>query len=263
MTRISKAQLKYLRSLHQKKVRQQEKKFLLEGWRALKEALNAGATIEYVAVLPRFLEDPDYAAILQEVERRRIEVNELTENDLNAIADTVHAQGVVALVQQKIYQLTDRLLGRASLIVAADGVTDPGNLGSMIRTCDWFGVDALLLGRGCVELYNDKVVRSTVGSIFRLPTIEGIDLPRELSHLRGKGFPVVCLSTDGKIAYYQHEFGAKSVLVLGSEAHGISKEVRATADAVVKIPRYGHAESLNVVVACGIVLAHVRRASDK
>jgi TrmH family RNA methyltransferase len=256
--RISKAEVKYLRSFHQKKVRHQEKKFLLEGWRALKEALHAGARMEYIGVLPRFLDDPDYADVFAELARRRIEVKELTEMDLNAIADTVHAQGVVALVDQTDHRFTDRHLHRASLIVAADAITDPGNVGSILRTCDWFGVDILLLGKGCVELYNDKVVRSTVGSIFHLTTIEGVNLPYELQRMKEKGFSIVGLSADGKIPYQQYRYAQKSVLVVGSEARGISKEIRSVVETTVRIPRYGQAESLNVGVACGIVLAHLK-----
>ena len=256
--KISKNELKYLRSLSQKKVRQQEKRFLLEGWRALKEALNSDFTIEYVAMLPRFIDDPNYSSIADEIDRRSIEVKELTEADLNRIADTVHAQGVVALIQQNSFELSDRGLKQASLILAADGVSDPGNLGSILRTCDWFGVDLLLLGRGCVELYNEKVVRSTVGSIFHLAAIEGVDLPNELLHLKKLGFSIIALAGDGRAAYQQHSFERKTVLVVGSEAHGLSKEIRAVADHVLKIPKFGQAESLNVGVACGIVLAHLR-----
>lgn len=267
---VSKSEIKYLRSLSQKKVRQQEKKFLLEGWRALKEALNSGPPgrgrtgfkIEYVAMLPRFIDDPDYSNITKELAKRRIEVKEMTEADLNSVADTVHAQGVVALIHQKSFDLSDRGLKQASLIVAADGVSDPGNLGSILRTCDWFGVDLLFLGRGCVELYNEKVIRSTVGSIFHLAAIEGVDLPNELLNLKKLGFSIIALAGDGSVAYQQHSFERRTVLVVGSEAHGVSKEVRAVADHVVKIPKYGKAESLNLGVACGIVLAHVRSMSN-
>ncbi len=255
---VSKSEIKYLRSLSQKKVRQQEKRFLLEGWRALKEALNSDFTIEYIAMLPRFIDDPNYSSIAGEIDRRNIEVKELTEADVNRIADTVHAQGVVALIQQNNFELSDRGLRQASLIVAADGVSDPGNLGSILRSCDWFGVDLLLLGNGCVELYNEKVVRSTVGSIFHLNAAEGVDLGNELPHLKKLGFSIVALAGEGKIAYQQHSFERKTVLVVGSEAHGVSKEIQGVADHVLKIPKIGKAESLNVGVACGILLAHVR-----
>lgn len=256
--KLSKGELRYCRSLSQKKVRQSERKFLLEGWRALKEVLNSASKVEMVALHPRFLEDPDYGRLISELESRGIPIKEADEIQLHQIADTVHAQGVIAVVQQKYDEFERIAFDRASIILAADAVSDPGNLGSIIRSSDWFNVDALLLGRGCVELYNEKVVRSTVGSIFHIPIVEGVELPSALKHLGGKGFSVVGFSGDGKMDYTERIVSRKSVFVFGSEAHGISRDVKNSVDEVVRIPRYGKAESLNVGVACGIVLAHQR-----
>lgn len=254
---VSKNEIKYLHSLSQKKVRQAEKKFILEGWRALKEALNSSWAIEFVAVLQHFLENPDYAKTLSDLEERKIPVKELTELELKKIADTVHSQGIIALTHQKAFTLNDNVLKQASLVVAVDSVSDPGNLGSIVRSADWFGVDAVLLGKGCVELYNEKVVRSTVGSVFHLPIIEGVDLQHVLPEMRKNNFWVMAASADGKEPYTLAATKAKNVLVFGNEAHGVAKEIRARADAVVKIPKFGRAESLNVGVACGIFLAHL------
>lgn len=259
---LSKNEIKYLHSLSQKKVRQTEKKFILEGWRALKEALNSSFQIELVAVLPQFLENPDYAKTISEIEERKILVKELTELELKKIADTVHSQGIIALTHQRASSLDHSLLRRSSLIVVVDSISDPGNLGSIIRSADWFGVDAVLLGKGCVELYNEKVVRSTVGSIFHLPIIEGVDLQQALPELKKNDFWVMAASADGKESYILAKAKAKNVLVFGNEAHGVSREIRGMADTVVKIPKFGHAESLNVGVASGILLAHLREKNQ-
>lgn len=256
--RLSKNEVKYLRSLSQKKVRQAERKFLLEGWRALKDGLNSGFVIESVNVLPRFLEDSDYATILGEVRGRHIPLKELSEVELKQISETVHAQGVIAVVRKKDQELSDRLLKQSATIVGADGVSDPGNVGSLLRTSDWFGADLVLLGTGCVELYNEKVVRSTVGSLFHLPIVENVDLVSEAAELKRLGFKVAVLSGDGKTEYQNAEWGKRNFVILGNEAHGVSKEIRSAADSVVRIPRFGRAESLNVGVACGIILAHVK-----
>jgi len=261
--RISKNEAKYLRSLSQKKVRQTERKFLLEGWRALKEAMNAQVVVESINVLPRFLEDADYQNILNEVRQRHIPLRELSEIELRQISETVHAQGVIAVVQKKDQELSDRILKKSDVIVAADAVSDPGNVGSLLRTSDWFGADLVLLGSGCVELYNEKVVRSTVGSLFHLPVVEDVNLPAELAELKKSGFRITALSGDGKTDYQSAEWGRKNVIVLGSEAHGVGKEVRSVADSVVRIPKFGRAESLNVGVACGIVLAHLKIVDRK
>lgn len=261
--KVSKADIKYFRSLSQKKVRQAERKFILEGWRALKEVLNSPSTVETVAVLSRYLQDPDYESILTKLGERGASVKEVTEAELNQVADTVHAQGVLAVVQQKTHSLDSVQLDKSSLVVAADAVSDPGNLGSMIRSSDWFHADFVLLGRGCVELYNEKVVRSTVGSLFHVPIVEGVELTEALSSMKKNGFSIVAFSGDGKQSYTTLEQSVRTVYVLGSEAHGVSREVRNVADVVVRIPKYGKAESLNVGVACGIVLAHVRAEQER
>ena len=260
---LSKNELKYIRSLAQKKVRQSEQKFVVEGWRALKEVLNSSSKVELVGVLSRYLADPDYAGILAKFEERGTQIRELTEKELESAADTVHAQGVLAVVRQKQGPLDAELLDQASLVVVADSVGDPGNLGSIVRSSDWFRVDALVLGKGCVDLYNEKVVRSTVGSIVHLPIVEGADLSSTLSVLKERGFSVIALSGDGKRSYDENPMPGKVAIVLGSEAHGLSSEVRNAASDVVRIPKYGKAESLNVGVACGIVLAYIRSQRAK
>ena len=261
--KVSKADIKYFRSLSQKKVRQAERKFILEGWRALKEVLNSSSKVETVAVLSRYLQDPDYESILTMLGDGGASIKEVTEAELNQVADTVHAQGVLAVVHQKTHLLESFRCGQLSVVVAADAVSDPGNLGSMIRSSDWFNVDMVVLGRGCVELYNEKVVRSTVGSLFHVPIIEGVDLTETLAALKKQEFSIVAFSGDGKQSYTRLEQSARTVYVLGSEAHGVSREVRDAADVVVRIPKYGKAESLNVGVACGIVLAHMRAEKER
>ena len=255
---LTKAELKYLRSLSQKKVREAERKFILEGWRALKEALNSSVGIDLVAVLARFLADPDYGKMLAQLEQRRVHVKEISETDLKSVSDTVHSQGVLAVVHQPQPRLDKQRLNQASLVIAADAVADPGNVGSIVRSADWFGVDLVLLGKGCVELYNEKVVRSTVGSILHVPIVTDVDLPVALRDLKKAGFCVIALSGDGNKAFTEQKAERKTVFVLGSEAHGLSKDLRALSDAIVRIPKYGKAESLNVGVACGIILSHAR-----
>jgi TrmH family RNA methyltransferase len=261
--KVSKADIKYFRSLSQKKVRQAERKFILEGWRALKEVLNSSCKVETVAVLPRYLQDPDYEPILTKLVERGATIKEVTEIELNQVAETVHAQGVLAVVQQKTHSFDSVRLGQSAVVIAADAVSDPGNLGSIIRSSDWFDVDMVMLGRGCVELYNEKVVRSTVGSLFHVPIVEGVDLAEALAAMKKKEFSIVAFSGDGKQSYTSLERSSRAVYVLGSEAHGVSREVRSVADVVVRIPKYGKAESLNVGVACGIVLAHIRAEQER
>lgn len=146
------------------------------------------------------------------------------------------------------------------LVLALDGVADPGNLGTILRTADWFGAAGVVLSPGCVDPFNEKVVRSTVGSLFHLPVVSDIHLPDALREARSAGFAVVVADVKGAIALDDWRPPARSLLVLGSESQGVSTAVAELADVAVSIPRHGQAESLNVAVAAGILLQHSRRA---
>jgi TrmH family RNA methyltransferase len=146
--------------------------------------------------------------------------------------------------------------------VAVDAMSDPGNLGSIIRTCDWFGMDGILIGKDSVELYNPKVVRSTMGGLFHLPVAQDVDLPVALTRAKELGYTVYATKTEGRAHFDRIAYASKSVVVFGNEAWGISDAVRASADASVSIRRYGSAESLNAGVACGIVLSAMRKLKE-
>lgn len=255
---LTKSELKYLRSLSQKKAREQEGKFLLEGWRPLHEAVASNARIELVLVEKSMAERVDYRKLVGEVRKRSIPLKFVSAKELESLSSAVHSQGVLAVVEKKETRIDSVLSRKPQLIVAADAVSDPGNLGSMVRSCDWFGVDAVLLGKGCVELYNEKVLRSTAGSIFHLPIVEQADLPQVLPEAKRAGYGLFTLSADGTKSYLNGALRPPCILVFGNEAHGVSAAVRSISDEIVQIPKYGAAESLNVGVACGIVLAHLR-----
>jgi len=261
--KLSKAEIKYLRSLSQKKYRDEEQKFVLEGWKPLRDALAARAPIEFIAIVSQSALVAEHRAIVSDAAAQGIAVRELTELELHQITDTVHSQGVIALVRQLNAQLSEFLEGEETLLVACDELNDPGNLGSIVRTCDWFGVDGMLLSAGSVSLYNEKVVRATAGSIFHLPVVEGCDLLNDLAHLRQADYTIVATAMDGETSVTDLRSIEKLVLVLGSEAHGIRTELRAMADHVAAIPKFGQAESLNVGVACGIILAGIRGNSKE
>jgi TrmH family RNA methyltransferase len=256
--RLTPSELRYLSSLAQKKFRQREKKFLLEGWRPLKDALNAGWKLDLVSVLTSYAGDPDYGSILGQAAERKIPVKEISERELAKVSMTVHAQGVVAVAHQRAAEADELLSAPEGVLILTDRVTDPGNLGTLIRTGDWFGARGIVLGKGSVELYNEKVIRAAIGSMFHLPIAESIDLPEFIAALKAAGAYVVALSADGSTPFDEAPPRHWTALVVGSEAHGISADVRGAVDDVLKIPRYGRAESLNVGVACGIILAHIK-----
>jgi RNA methyltransferase, TrmH family len=255
---IAKSELNLLRSLSQKKVREREKKFIVEGWKSLSEALDSDFRIEFVAITREYWGNPDYGSLVRDIQSRRIELKILTNVQLNQASDTVHAQGVLAVIVQRTRTLDEVLAKNPGLIVFADRIADPGNLGTIVRTCDWFGVDVLVLSEGCVDLYNEKVVRSTSGSIFHIPVVENAGTATALSQLKSRGFRITATAADVKTSYTDVSSRERNVIILGNEAGGIQAETRRLADKVVGIPRFGKAESLNVGIACGVILAHLR-----
>jgi TrmH family RNA methyltransferase len=257
--RITKTELKYLRSLTAKKFRDEERKFLLEGWRPLHDALHSDFHVVSIYTIEARTLSSEQESILAFAASQRIPVQEVSEIELHQISSTVNAQGVVAVMEQKEKAFSFDPFHKAAFVVALDEVSDPGNLGTILRTCDWFGVDAVLLGQGCVSLYNEKVVRSTSGSIFHLPIYEDVDLVKTLPELKNNGFTVVSTVMDGEPLTHT-SLQDKTVLVLGNEAHGMSEAVKRISDRQVSIPRFGNAESLNVGVACAVFLSQWRMA---
>ena len=256
--RLTKTQVKYLHSLSQKKIRSSEQKFILEGWRPLTDALASDFKIELIAATEEQSADPRFAGLTDRARGKKIPVFSLTEAELKYLSETVHAQGVLALVEQRRWTFDEVDVKSMKRIVACDGIGDPGNLGTILRTCDWFGMDAVLLGKGCVDLYNEKVVRSTAGSILHLPILEDISLLHELPKFKQNGFSLLATALDGNVLGRGFSFPLKSVLILGSEAHGVSSDIFSLADETITIPSYGKAESLNAGIACGIIIAQWR-----
>ena len=144
---------------------------------------------------------------------------------------------------------------RRAVAVALDGVSDPGNVGTVVRTAAWFGVAAVLLGKRCADLLNPKTVRATMGGLFHVPVCRNVDLSDALTRLRKRGFTVTVAAADGSPVWLSWAAGPWSVLVLGNEARGVSGRLRGLADKTVAIARTGKGESLNVAVTAGIFLS--------
>lgn len=256
---ISKTRLSALRKLTQKKYRIESKKFLVEGLRSVEEAIASPWNIETVLMTPEFISAASHQNILQQMREKKISTYSISSKELNKITDTVHAQGIVAVVQQTLQsQANPDKLQSYNIIVAVDEIAEPGNLGTIIRTCDWFGVDAMLMSKNSVELFNPKVVRATVGSIFHIPIVAEVDMPSVLQKLRTKGFHIYTTVIEGGVDVTKVSWREKAVFVFGNEARGISADIVQLADTKIRIPRIGKAESLNVGIACGIVLASFR-----
>lgn len=237
---------KHIKKLSQKKYRNELGEFIIEGIKGVEEALASGLLVTTLIV-----EEQTSLQIPLFVDAGPT-VHYASKNEIKEIKTTETFPGIMAIVKIPKVQLKD--FDFHSPILCLDGVKDPGNLGTIIRTADWFGVKNILLAEDCVDPYNEKVVRSTMGSIFRTKIVESEDLPLDLKTLKTQGYTLCGLQMQGN-DIKEVTFSAKTVLIFGSESHGIRSQIQDILDQTVTIPKIGEAESLNVGVAAGIVLS--------
>jgi TrmH family RNA methyltransferase len=251
---LSAARLKSLRALATRKGRAAQGRFLIEGVRAVEEALRRRSPVEALLHDGR-IDEP----LLRQARARAVPVERITGRELARVCDTVQPQGVAAVVRIEEATLEPVLARRAATVVLLDAVADPGNVGTIIRTAHALGAAAVVLGPGCVEPHNPKVVRAAMGSFLALPVVPCADLGPLIEDLRARGFVVYATAADGERTLDGAGWPERTALLLGSEADGVAPALRARADAALRIPLPGDAESLNVAVAAGILLHEARR----
>ncbi len=258
--RIPRSNFADYRKLLQKKYRRLEGRFLIEGVHLVQEALASDWKCEALLLSDGFMSKDDYPDIARKAASKKVTVYAIPDRDLERLSDMVTSQGIVGIVGQKNSGASNPLQGAGarSLIVALEGVADPGNLGTIIRTCDWFGTDALLLSEDTVELYNPKVIRATMGSLFHLPIVPEVDLRLSLVEAKENGFTILAAALDGESILNFNTSSDRVIVIFGNEARGIHPDIQRLATATVSIPRYGRAESLNVAVSCAAVLTALR-----
>lgn len=260
---LSKTRFQTLLQYSRKKERIDQGLFFVEGWRWLEEALALAEPPECVLATAGAARTPAETALLERARACARESHEATPDQLARLTDSVSAPGVAALVRWRPAQdihLLNTAAGALSLVVALDAVGDPGNAGTIIRTADWFGASAVILGEGSVEPTNPKVVRSTMGSLFHLPIVDRGALPPVLADLHAQGYTTVGAALDG-VELPSFQWPARTVLVVGNEAHGIQSAVAAALDHRVRIPAHGRAESLNAAIAAAVLMADWRSRS--
>ncbi len=245
----------YIKSLHKKKYREAHRAFLAEGVKSVHEAFVSHSAVRCLVFDRQREAELQVAEILRQARDLEIPTYAAGEKDIRAIQTTETFPGVLAVVEMGERRGLETLNFERP-IIALDGVGDPGNLGTIIRTADWFGVNQIILGEGTVDPYSEKVVRSTMGSLFHVELRESHDLFSDIEFLRGRGYTVVSFGLSGR-SVRSLEPATKTVYLFGSESHGIRSEIMAMSDAVYTIPGVGRAESLNVAVAAGIVLSHI------
>ncbi len=243
ITSIKNEKVKFWRKLHKRKGRKEAKAFLIEGYHLIEEAWKSKE--EIIEVIVQDTVEPPYWSKAYPVEI-------VTEQVFQQITQTATPQGIAAIVAMKdVKNIAEKH------IILIDAVQDPGNLGTIIRSADAAGMDAVVLGKGTVDLYNDKVIRATQGSLFHIPVYEA-DLIEEITALKKSGFEIWATALEEAEAYNKVKIPEKVAIILGNEGAGIDKTLIETAEKRVVIPIYGKAESLNVGIAAAILMYHLK-----
>jgi TrmH family RNA methyltransferase len=259
---LSKNDLKMIARLTQKKYRLELNRFLAEGGRLCEEAIKSDWKVERVIYCPSFLQSLRARQALQLASERNVAIDEVPSDVFVSLSDTMHSQGLLAVVEKRppAGDPVERMRGvPRCLWVGIEKLHDPGNMGTILRTADWLGVDGVVIGKECVEIYNPKVVRASMGSVFHLPIFEVDDFAGVMR--RFQNFSAVLYGADqsGDFSYSMLRYAPKKVLLLGDEVDGLSPEAGAIIQHRVSIPRRGGGESLNVAIAAAILLAEMSR----
>lgn len=254
---ISKNRLKYVRSLEMKKYRKAEGVFVAEGHKLVGDLLDV-FECRYLAATSDWLSTN--AAWVERQRKRGVEVDEVTDEELKRASFQETPQQVLAVFKQLTYEVDVNEVARKQLCLVLDDVQNPGNLGTIVRLADWFGIEHIFCSKGCADIYNPKTVQATMGGIARVQVHEA-DLPELLSRL-DKDIPVYGTFLDGENMYGK-ELENRGLIVMGNEGKGVSKEVEAFVTERLYIPNYPEgretSESLNVAIATAIVCAEFRR----
>ena len=229
------------------KGRWKESQFLLEGAKNIADVISVGSNIISIVLVSEEFADKDLLALIK---KNRIDMLQVTQDDIRALADTESPQGIIAVAHFATLK-PDWSLAR--YVTLLDGVQDPGNVGAILRTSLALGMDAVVVGKGSCDPYNPKVVRSSVGALMRLPFETGEDLGAKMEFLRFKGFSIVATSSHATLTLEQAKLRKKVALIVGNEGAGTGAQYQDMADVVVKIPLKNKVESLNVSVAHGIL----------
>ena len=248
--------IKNIKKLKDKKYR--ENKFIVEGERIVEEAIQENVEISVIVIEETFYNNIEKQDLIKKAKKYNTLI--VTDKVFLDISDVKTPQGILAVINKNENKEIDK---NAPYIMALDNLQDPGNIGTIIRTLDSANIKQLIVSKGSVDAYSPKVVRSTMGAIFRVNVIEVENLVETMQNLKNSGFEVVSTSLETDKSIYDISYN-KKVVIIGNEANGVSKEILEMSDYKVKIPMLGKTESLNASVAASIMIyEYVRENLNK
>ena len=248
--------IKNIRKLKEKKYRDFANEYIVEGLKLIEEAIEEKVKIKKIVVCEDCLKD-------SEIEQKflykiaKYDCIYVSDKVFGLLTDVINPQGMLAVIEKENSE--DKINYNEDIIVVLDGIQDPGNLGTILRTVDSVGLSQIILSKTSVDAYNPKVVRSTMGAIFRVKIIESENLVQTLKNMKKHHLKIVATSLGGNENIYEMSYNKKAI-VIGNEAKGVSKEILDISDSKMKIPMLGKTESLNASIATGVILyEYVRR----
>ena len=242
--------IKNVRKLKEKKYRDLNNEYIVEGVKMIREAILEEAKIKLIVVCE---ENANSGAIDKKLlyEIAKYECIYVSKKVFDLISDVQTPQGMLAVIEKENSE--DKIDFTEDVIVVLDGIQDPGNLGTILRTIDSCGLKQVIVSKETADSYNPKVVRSTMGAIFRVKVIESNNLLDTLKNMKKHKYKIMATSLETDNSIYDVDYN-KKVIVIGNEAHGVEKEILDCADEKIKIPMLGKTESLNASVATAVIL---------
>lgn len=245
--------VKEIKALSNRKYREEKKLYFIEGIRFVEEAFKENAQIDKILISEKLASVKGGEELLAKINVSGYGTYMLNEKLFKEISETESPQGVLAVIKTRQYDFSD-IMGDNNFILILESIQDPGNMGTIIRTADAAGITGIVMSKGCVDIYNPKVLRSTMGSIFRVPIYMSGDLRETMNCIKKKGIKVYAAHLKGEINYFKADFKGNIAVVIGNEANGISDMAAECSDELLKIPMSGRIESLNASVAASVLM---------
>lgn len=253
ITSTSNPHIKRLLQLQKKsKARNEEQAFVVEGPRMFAEVPKERVEKVYIS-------ESLYNKKKQDFDFRNLSFEILSDSVFQHVSDTQTPQGILCIVKQKSFSMEKFLDIVNPHFVVLDNLQDPGNLGTIVRTAEGAGVDAVFMSKDCVDIYNPKTIRSTMGSIYRMPIIYIEDMVALMDKFRKKGIKSYAAHLEGENSYDKEDYKSGTAILIGNEGNGLRDEVAQAADIWVRIPMYGQVESLNAAIAASVFMFEVAR----
>lgn len=247
--------IKQLKKLKEKKYRDQENCYLIEGIKLIKEAIQENAKIKLIIICDDCKQENELETELK-YEIAKYECISVSEKIFLSLTNVVNPQGILAVVEKE--NKNNEIDYNEDLYLILDDIQDPGNMGTILRTADSLNMKQIIVSKDCADVYNPKVVRSTMGAIFRINIVESEDLVKTIKEMKKHKITVMATSLETEKTIYNVEY-EKTAIVIGNEANGVEKEILELADKKVKIPMPGKTESLNASVATAVILYEAMR----